>query len=59
MNPSSALIIVLLPAPFGPEQADGAGRERGRHVAQRRVASPYVTVTLSSVTTGVGFSHSI
>ena len=36
-KPSSVLMSVLLPAPFGPEQADRARVEVGRHVLQRPV----------------------
>ena len=37
MNPSSVRIIVLLPAPFGPEQPDRARRKRRRDVFEREL----------------------
>src|SRR6476619_5266732 len=50
-KPSSDLIIVLLPAPFGPSSPtapDGNAALTSRSAACR----PYATVTLSSVTVG-------
>src|SRR6266542_627330 len=51
MKPSSALIIVLLPAPFGPSSptAPAANDEVTSRSASWR---PYETLTVSSVTTG-------
>ena len=36
-KPSSALIIVLLPAPFGPSRPTAPAGNDGRHVPQRGV----------------------
>ncbi len=38
-KPSSALIIVLLPAPLGPSRPTAPARERRRDIAQRRASS--------------------
>src|SRR5437867_10696993 len=51
MKPSSALIIVLLPAPFGPSSPT-APAANDEVTSRRAVLRPYITVTVSSVTTG-------
>src|SRR6187200_3096738 len=49
MNPSSALIIVLLPAPLGPSRPTAPTGNKALTSASARFF-PYSTVTLSSVT---------
>src|SRR2546428_210225 len=52
MKPSSALIIVLLPAPFGPSSPTAPGANAA--VTSRSASlRPYLTVTTSSVTTAL------
>src|SRR5438128_6437414 len=51
MKPSSALIIVLLPAPFGPSSPT-APAANDEVTSRRAILRPYITVTVSSVTTG-------
>src|ERR1051325_2898156 len=50
-NPSNALSIVLLPAPFGPSRPT-APAAKPVLTSRKAVLRPYVTVTRSSVTTG-------
>ncbi|OLB63323.1 MAG: hypothetical protein AUI11_01915 [Acidobacteria bacterium 13_2_20CM_2_66_4] len=51
MKPSSDLIIVLFPAPFGPSSPTAPPANAA--VTSRSAAFlPYITVTVSSVTTG-------
>src|SRR3954453_20934990 len=53
MKPSKALIIVLLPAPFGPSSPTAPAANE--LVTSRSAGcAPYMTVTPSSVTTGPG-----
>ena len=58
MNPSSDLIIVLLPAPLGPSRPTAPGGERRRHVAQRRVLAVGDGDALER-DDRIGFSHPI
>src|SRR4029450_103449 len=52
-NPSNALSIVLLPAPFGPRRPT-APRPNDAVTLLRATAFPYATLTASSATTGSG-----